>query len=81
MKEITLKIGNIWSLITAIIITAMLCATAVFISLQSNKTQWDIAENQAKATRESANKITEGLESIGRGVCKSGNDSVYGCGF
>ena len=81
MKEITLKIGNIWSLITAIIITAMLCATAVFISLQSNKTQWDIAENQAKATRESANKITEGLESIGRGVCNSGNDSVYGCGF
>ena len=81
MKEITLKIGNIWSLITAIIITAMLGATAVFISLQSNKTQWDIAENQAKATRESANKITEGLESIGRGVCKSGNDSVYGCGF
>jgi hypothetical protein len=81
MKEITLKIGNIWSLITAIIIMAMLCATAVFISLQSNKTQWDIAENQAKATRESANKITEGLESIGRGVCKSGNDSVYGCGF
>ena len=81
MKEITLKIGSIWSLITAIIITAMLCATAVFISLQSNKTQWDIAENQAKATRESANKITEGLESIGRGVCKSGNDSVYGCGF
>ena len=81
MKEITLKIGNIWSLITAIIITAMLCATAIFISLQNNKTQWDIAENQAKASKESASKITEGLNSIGRGVCKSGNDSVYGCGY
>ncbi len=81
MKEITLKIGNIWSLITAILITAMLCATAIFISLQNNKTQWDIAENQAKASKESASKITEGLNSIGRGVCKSGNDSVYGCGY
>lgn len=81
MKEITLKIGNIWSLITALIITAMICATAIFISLESNKTQWDIAENQAKASKESASKITEGLNSIGRGVCKSGNDSVYGCGF
>ena len=81
MKKITLKIGNIWSLITAILITAMLCATAIFISLQNNKTQWDIAENQAKASKESASKITEGLNSIGRGVCKSGNDSVYGCGY
>ena len=81
MKEITLKVGSIWSLITAIIITAMLCATAIFISLESNKTQWDIAENQAKASKESASKITEGLDSIGRGVCKSGNDSIYGCGY
>ena len=81
MKEITLKVGSIWSLITAIIITAMLCATAIFISLESNKTQWDIAENQAKASKESASKITEGLNSIGRGVCESGNDSVYGCGY
>lgn len=74
MKEITLKIGNIWCLITAIIITAMLCATAIFISLENNKTQWDIAEAQAEATK-SAGK------DIGSGICRSGNDMAFGCGY
>ena len=74
MKEITLKIGSIWSLITAIIITAMLCATAIFISLENNKTQWDIAETQSAATKEAA-------KDIGSGICRSGNDMVYGCGY
>lgn len=74
MKEITLKIGNIWCLITAIIITVILCATAIFISLESNKTQWDIAKTQAEATK-SAGK------DIGSGICRSGNDMAFGCGF
>lgn len=82
MKEITLKVGNIWSLLTAIVITAMLCGSAIYISMQVNKTQWDISQNQANATKESADKISNGLDELGKGVCRSGNTSVYStCGF
>lgn len=82
MKEITLKVGNIWSLLTAIVITAMVCGSAIYISMQFNKTQWDISQNQANATKEAADKISNGLDELGKGVCRSGSTSVYSaCGF
>lgn len=65
MKEITLKIGNVWTCITAIIITAMLCGTAIFISLQFNQTQRNNSDAQVQATKEAG-------KSIGIGLCKSG---------
>lgn len=66
MKELKIKIGGLWSCITAIVIAAMLCGTAVFISVQSSQTQKDIAEIQAQANKEAAGKI-------GTGTCLSGD--------
>lgn len=66
MKEITLKVGNVWTMITAIIVTAILCGSAIYIAMQFNKTQWDIANTQAEATKQAG-------RDIGSGVCRSGS--------
>lgn len=79
MKEVKLKIGIIWLSITAIVTTAMLCGTAIYVSQQYNQTQKDIANSQAQSMQDSASKIEEGLNDIGRGLCKAGNQSVLVC--
>ena len=81
MKEIKLNIGGIWGCITAIVIAAMLCGTVVFVSMQNNKTQWDIANKQAQATQDSANIISEGLNDLGKGICNGHNTSYMGCRY
>lgn len=72
MKEVKLKVGGIWSCITAIVIAAMLCGTVVFVSMQYSQTQKDIvnaqkeiADKQSQAMKESAEKIGKGLTDIG----------------
>ena len=80
VKEVKLKVGGIWSCITAIVIAAMLCGTVVFVSMQHNKTQWDIANKQAQSAKESADKISEGLSDIGSGVCQTSNQKFVFCG-
>lgn len=80
MKEIKLKVGGIWSCITAIVIAAMLCGTVVFVSMQHNKTQWDIANTQAQAMKDSANKMSDGLSNIGKGVCQTSTRQFAICG-
>ena len=81
MKEIKLNIGGVWGCITAIVIAAMLCGTVVFVSMQNNKTQWDIANKQAQATQDSASKISEGLNDLGKGICNGHNTSYIGCRY
>lgn len=71
MKELKIKIGGIWTIITAVVITAMLCGTAIFISTQYNQTQKSIAETKAQADKESANKLSDGLDGIGQGICQT----------
>lgn len=72
VKEVKLNIGGIWGCITAIIVAAMLCGTAVFVSMQYSQTQKDvvnaqkeIADKQSQAMKESAEKIGKGLTDIG----------------
>lgn len=82
MREIMLKIGNIWSLLTLILITAMICGTAIFIAMQYNKTQWDIAQSRVNSSKYSADKISSGLSKIGVGICRTGDNSVFSpCGY
>lgn len=80
MKEIKLKIGGLWGCVTAILIAAMLCGTVVFVSMQHNRTQWDIANKQAQSAKESAGKISEGLSDIGSGVCQTSDRQFILCG-
>lgn len=80
MKEIKLKIGGLWDCITAVVIAAMLCGTAVFVSMQYNQTQKDIAESQAKSTKESAAEIRQGLNGIGKGICQTSDRQFVLCG-
>lgn len=80
MKEVKLKIGSLWGFMTAIIIAAMLCGTAVFISMQNNQTQKDIADSQAKAMKESAGEIKQGLGGIGKGICQTSDRQFVLCG-
>lgn len=81
MKEIKLKIGGLWGCVTAILIAAMLCGTVVFVSMQHNRTQWDIANRQAQSAKESADKISKGLSDIGSGVCKTSDRQFIACGY
>lgn len=80
MKEIKLKIGGLWACLTAVVIAAMLCGTAVFVSMQYNQTQKDIAESQAKAMKESASEIKQGLGGIGKGICQTSDRQFVLCG-
>lgn len=80
MKEIKLKIGGIWSCITAIVIAAMLCGTAVFVSMQYSQTQKDIANSQAQAMKDSAAEIRQGLNGIGKGLCQTSDRQFVLCG-
>ena len=81
MKEIKLKIGGLWGCVTAILIAAMLCGTVVFVSMQHNRTQWDIANTQAQATKDSASKVSDGLSNIGRSVCQTSDRQFVVCGY
>lgn len=80
MKEIKLKVGDIWSCITAIVIAAMLCGTVVFVSMQYSQTQKDIANTQAQAMKDSANKVSDGLVNIGKGLCQTSDRQFVLCG-
>ena len=78
MKEIKLKIGGLWACIAAVVIAAMLCGTAVFISMQYSQTQKDISESQTKAMKESASEIRQGLNGIGKGICQTSDRVLCG---
>ena len=73
MKEIHLRIGNKWGLLTSILIVAMLCGTAIFITLQLSDTQKSVANTQAEATKQAG-------KSIGEGVCRSSERPFQLCG-
>lgn len=79
MKEVKLIIGGLWAYVTAIVVTAMLCGTAVFISVQYSQTQRDIANTQTQAIKDSANKVSDGLSNIGRGVCQTSDRQFVIC--
>lgn len=79
MKELKLRVGSVWSCITAIVIAGMLCGTAIFTSIQYSQTQKDIANTQAQATKDSATKVSKGLSDIGYGVCQAGDYRFKTC--
>lgn len=76
MKDTNLKPGSIFGYITALIIAAMLCGTAIFVSMQYSQAQKDIADTHAQAMKDSADKQSKSLESasekIGKGLTDIG---------
>ena len=80
MKEIKLNVGGVWGCITAIVIAAMLCGTVVFVSMQYSQAQKDIANTQAQAMKDSANKVSDGLNNIGKGICQTSTRQFAVCG-
>lgn len=81
MKEINLKIGGVWNCVTAIIITAMLCGTAVYMSIQYSQTQKDITNTQAQTMKDSASKIEQGLKGVGKGICQTSERQWTVCAY
>lgn len=79
MKDTNLKSGTIWGYVTALVIVAMLCGTAIFISMQYK----DLASMQAQSTKDSASTIKDGLGELGQGICHAHNSSVgySGCKY
>lgn len=55
-----MKPSSKWTFITAVAVTLIICATAVFISFQYSQTQKDIAKQNS-----------EGLHDIGVGICQT----------
>lgn len=73
MKEVKIKVCGIWGCITTAVIAIMVCGTVVLVSMQYSQTQKDIANIQAQAMKESASKMSDGLDNIGRGICVTSN--------
>lgn len=81
-----MKLNGLWILITAIVTTAMLCGTAVYISNQNIQAQKEIADKQTKAINDlsdqigvGAGNIKDGLTDVKRGICKIGNTDTLFC--
>ena len=68
------KSNGVWTFITALVVTVILCGSAVYISMQYNQAQKDIANINAKAKTESA-------KSIGKGICETSTKQFTTCSF
>ena len=83
MKEIQLKSNTLWQCIAVMVSVVILACASVFIALEYNKTQWDIAniDNEAiiKSSQISADGERDAGRSIGRGSCLAGGGSSFGC--
>lgn len=73
------KSNGIWTFITAVAVAIILSSSAIYISMQYNQTQKDIANTQAQAQKESADKLGNGLSDIGEGVCQTRASGGLGC--
>ena len=71
--------SGLWTFVSALVVALLVCGTALFISSQYNQTQKDIAQTQAQAQKESAAKISDGLDKIGKGVCQTGTRQFLIC--
>lgn len=66
------KSNGIWTFLTALVVALIVSGSAVFISLQYNQSQKDIANINAKAK-------TEAAKSIGDGICHTGTRQFLMC--
>ncbi len=71
--------NGLWTFITVVVVALIVSGTAVFISIQYNQTQKDIANINAQAQKDSADKISNGLDKIGQGVCQTGTRQFLIC--
>lgn len=69
--------NGIWTFITAVVVVLIVSGSAVFISFQYNQTQKDIANIQARAQKDSAKQINDGLDNIGFGICQARESMGY----
>jgi preprotein translocase subunit SecY len=72
--------NGVWTFITAVVVTLILSGSAIFIGFQYSQTQKDIADSQAKAMKESASEIRQGLGGIGKGICQTSDRQFVLCG-
>lgn len=79
MKEIKLTVNTIWISIALVITALIIAGSAVFITLQYNKTQWEIANIQKDAQIDSSNNIKSGLNAVGDGICRTSTKSYVFC--
>jgi cell division protein FtsL len=68
------KSNGIWTFITAVTVAVILSGSAIYISMQYNQTQKDIANTSAKAQKEAA-------QSIGKGICETSTKQFTTCSF
>jgi cell division protein FtsL len=68
------KSNGVWIFITALFVALIVSGSAVFISLQYNQSQKDIANINAKAKTQSA-------KSIGEGICQTSTKQFSTCNF
>lgn len=79
MKEIKLVTNITWLAVAMVVSALIIAGSAVFITLQYNKTQLDIANLQKDAQIESSNNIKSGLNEVGSGICKVSDKSMLFC--
>lgn len=84
MKSFKIIIRHSWITSGVVLIAvALVCGTVLYAMERYNRTQWDIAQLNAKTVLESSDKASsrykDGLTAIGSGVCRaSQTDSSWG---
>lgn len=68
------KSNGIWTFLSIVIASLLISGSAIFISLQYNQSQKDIANIEAKAKTQSA-------KSIGEGICQTSTKQFNTCNF
>lgn len=66
--------NGVWTFITAVVVAVILSGSAIYIGLQYNQTQKDVANIHAKAQKESA-------QSISKGICETSTKQFTTCNF
>lgn len=64
--------NGVWTFITAVVVAVILSGSAIYISMQYNQTQKDVANISAKAQKDSA-------QSIGKGICQTSTKQFTTC--
>lgn len=79
MKEIKLVSNTIWQSVALVVTALIIAGASIFIALEFNKTQWDIANLQKDAEIEASLNISEGMNEIGSGICKTSTKQIVFC--
>jgi len=79
MKEVKLVSNQIWTSVALVLSSLIIASASIFIALEYNKTQRDVASMQKEAQIKASQNIKTGMEDIGHGICTTSTKQFMIC--